>query len=234
MITFLATILIIVIALFLAYRSMRDYRQLPQAGVEHGLYLVQNPGAVNPSLFRKIGQLMTSPEVLMSLEVVVKGSDKALVIYGPKQLVAQLPEANLLEIEDYQAGLAPEKTEILELNVRQKAGDYINTANLFADLGLSEDERFGWQMVIQPTDPPQPIWQATVRIFIWSATAQRQAEIRQQITARLTEQTKFEIQSSKLSLSQLLKVYAKRSLIPEELIKFPVNDQELTQIMARL
>lgn len=92
-------ILIVAASAYLAYISMRDYYDLPEKIKNYSLFLIREPSALNVANLDKF--LAESSAPILSFERLFKGSRSALVIYGPKQVLAKFPDFKLLELEDY-------------------------------------------------------------------------------------------------------------------------------------
>lgn len=154
MILWLALFLLVVgISLLLAFRSMKDYQEVPQSQkVEYGLFLIRQPQEFNASFLDALKELMFKDKLIISAERLFKGTQAALTIFGPKSLLNQFAQKlNLLELEDYTSNLNSEETSVWELGVKgaQKFED-IQIENIFQDLpNMEPDDQFYWQVVLE-------------------------------------------------------------------------------------
>ena len=130
MLFFWLTILSIVLVLsfLLAMRSLKNSQtKIKPSSTPQSLFLIRNPDQITTELLEKLHQTQTS----LSFEKLFKGSEQALVLFGPKGLEQRLPELGLLELEDY---LIPK-----EQTFSNKDQTKVNA-----------DQAFGWQIALQP------------------------------------------------------------------------------------
>lgn len=228
--------IIIAISFVLAYKSMLDYRQKPVNNILHSIFLVQNPAIVHADFMKKLFHLVDGDKYFVAFEVLYKGSDKALVFYGPRNLQTTLSEAKLLEIEDYQGQLEFDKVDLFEVSVKGSDVEYVQQDGVFDDLGLKPEEKFFWQVVLSPetNSNADPTFQATIRALIYAENATRKAEIRKIVEDRIAERTNLTIHRSSLTLDRLFNAYQHRSLIPSELVKFPMVASQLADLIRKL
>src|ERR1044071_4017614 len=99
MIWVIAFFIIILISSVLAYRSMRDYEEFPDILSLNSLYFIGNPAGLSPEMMKKLHNFFLIRKHFFSLEKLIKGHDKARVLYGPRDLGKDFPELNLVEIE---------------------------------------------------------------------------------------------------------------------------------------
>lgn len=146
-------LLIIAISFALAYKSMRDYQEIPQKKEEnYGLYLVRKNPVAWEFLDSVRAELSSSGGVL-SLERLFKGRKTALCIFGPKNILEDfIGELRLLELEDYIAGLSFENMDIWEVGVKS-SDEFEENMDIFASLPkLYKEEQFFWQVIIGAKD----------------------------------------------------------------------------------
>lgn len=236
MFEFIIFAIIIAISFVLAYKSMLDYRQKPVNNILHTIFLVQNPAIVQADFLKKLYHLIDGSRFFVAFEVLYKGDDKALVFYGPKNLQTSLPEAKLIEIEDYQGSLEFDKVDIFEVTLKGTDPSYIQQDGVFDNLGLKPEEKFFWQVVLSPESntSADPIFQSTVRALIYAENATRKGEIRQIVEDRINQRTNLTIHKSKLTLNRLFNSYQHRSIIPAELVKFPMASMQLSDLIRKL
>lgn len=143
-------LLIVAISFVLAYRSMKDYSEIPKASkVEYGLFLIRQTENFTASALDSIGELMLEAGLIISIERLFKGTQAALTIYGPKIILDKFtPNLNLLELEDYASRLESKDISIWEVGLRDQKG-YLGGPNIFQNLSqLGQEDQFFWQVVL--------------------------------------------------------------------------------------
>lgn len=186
--------LVIAISFVLAIKSMVDYHEIPsQTGQEYGLFLIRNRQALTKELLSLIYEDLAKSGLVLSLERLFRGSESALVIYGPKIILSpHTASLDFLELEDY-TSVNVEQTSAWEVGVRN-----LNTweGNAFKNFPiLSPAEQFWWQMILM-------------------ASPKHKGEKSFQVQIRTV--TVFSNESKKKSLAQSLQNFA-----PDKLIKLP-------------
>lgn len=136
-------LLVVGISFLLAFMSMKDYHEIPQkSNLEYALFLIRQPSLINAELLQSIRETLAKKGLVISLERLFKGSESALCIFAPKEILVNYPGLNLLEIEDYSSDFNNENSIVWEV----ESG---NLNNLFGDLPeLSMNELFSCQVII--------------------------------------------------------------------------------------
>lgn len=95
--------LVIAISFVLALKSMADFQEIPEhAGAEYGLFLIRKPQVLNTQMLTFIHQNLLKEGLIISFERLIKGTQAALVVYGPKKMLFNIKDVlDLLELEDY-------------------------------------------------------------------------------------------------------------------------------------
>lgn len=95
--------LVVAISFVLALKSMADFQEIPEhAGADYGLFLIRRPQSFNSQMLSYIHQNLLKEGLIISFERLIKGSQAALVVYGPKNILINIKDAlDLLELEDY-------------------------------------------------------------------------------------------------------------------------------------
>ncbi len=94
---------IVGISFILAYSSMRDLQESPKDfNLTYGLYLIRREDGLTEALLEKVHQELTPERALISFEGLMKGTKRALTIFGPAAILrAFIVPLDLLELEDY-------------------------------------------------------------------------------------------------------------------------------------
>ena len=94
-------LIIILVSAVLAFRSMKDYEEFPESLSLNTLFYIGKPQNLTSEILTKLHETLSEHKQFFSLERLNKGKERALVIYGPRDLESLFPELNLVEIEDY-------------------------------------------------------------------------------------------------------------------------------------
>lgn len=149
-------ILSVVISYFLAYRSMKNYRERPQHfRTDSTLYLIQNPINLTESLLSQLLQSAKNNNSILSFERLFRGKRQALIVFGPSSLLADYKESlSLLELNDYTEKFTSklEGVQVWEMIGKDLKSSASTHAQLpiANNLELLEDEQFWWQIATQP------------------------------------------------------------------------------------
>lgn len=136
-------LLVIGISFLLAFRSMKDYHEIPhKSDLEYALFLIRSPTNLNPEFLQTFQQKSAKKGLIISFERLFKGSESALCVFGPKEVLRSIAGLNLLELEDYSSDFNTDNTSVWEV-------DFKAVDNPFSDLPeLGPDEKFCWQVLL--------------------------------------------------------------------------------------
>lgn len=153
MILWIALFLLIVgISFVLAYRSMRDYQEIPNnTKVEYGLYLVRQMENFNANFLDSISPLILDEGLIISLERLFKGKKAALAIFGPKKVLEKfIPNLNLLELEDYTIDCDSRDVSIWEMGAKNASLKNPDSLHILTESlsQLGEEDQFFWQVIL--------------------------------------------------------------------------------------
>lgn len=142
--------IIIAISFLLAYQSMKDFAEKPSAlGKDYSLFLIRNPQALSIKLLEELHALTLKTGHIITLERLFKGPKSAVVIFGPKSILDNYPDLNLLELEDYTN--IPE-TDIIawEVGTKDPVLFHFEPVSVFKQLPkLNESQQFWWQLTLR-------------------------------------------------------------------------------------
>lgn len=136
-------LLVIGISFLLAFRSMKEYHEIPQkSNLEYSLFLIRQPQVLTEHLLQEIVASLSKGGLVVSFERLFKGRESALCVFGPKEVLNSIAALNLLELEDYSSDFNTENTTVWEVDFRA-------VDNPFSDLPQLEDgEQFCWQVLL--------------------------------------------------------------------------------------
>lgn len=217
--------LVILVSTILAFRSMSNYRQIPPS-LTNSLYLIRSKGSLDSSLMKRLYTFALNLDSIISLEALFKGGEVAWVIYGPSALLANFPQLNLLELEDYLV------TSLIDQSfawVMSKGTASLNlNSNFLKKIELGEEQKFFWQIVCFP-QTSQNNFQVTLRAVVIDKDAPQRLGLAKQLIKQL-EQTNLK-QNRDETTAKIFADFKARSLIPTEVSRFIL---ETDQILALL
>lgn len=170
-------LLVVGISLVLAYRSMKDFQEIPQKSrAEYGLFLVRRTQNFNAEFLNSIRKQMSAADLIIGIERLFKGSQAALALFGPKNILDRYSgELNFLELEDYALNLDSKDCLVWEAGVK-KAGDTGSSGNIFKNLTrLGEEDRFFWQVVLGAEGRAE--FKTQIRAVLFSKDTKRRKEL---------------------------------------------------------
>lgn len=209
-------ILIVAISFVLALKSMADYQEIPaHAGEEYGLFLIKRPHELSGDILLSLHTELISAGLIISFERLIKGTQAALVIYGPKKILANYKYTlDLLELEEY-TDVDPSYISSWEVSVKHPDVPHFPP--------LSFDDQVWWQLSLSAKKGG--LYHPHIRLVVVSADAQRREDLKR--TLHELSPDKFVKLPKMFSDEQLLDFYKKRAfrkdtnrnMQPEEVIK---------------
>ena len=170
-------LLIVGISFVLAFRSMKDYQEIPKNfKAEYGLFLIRRPEDFNANVLNAIGQSILEEGLIISIERLFKGKKAALTIFGPKKILDRFAESlNLLELEDYANALDHKDISVWEMGIKGTQDfKFDSPNNIFKNLSeLKEEEQFFWQIMLNAGKGKEKSFQAQIRAVIYSKDPER-------------------------------------------------------------
>jgi len=165
-------LLIIGISFILALRSMKDYQEIPEkAKAEYGLFLIRQTENFDADVLNSIGKFILDKGLIISVERLFKGSEAALTIFGPKEILDKFSQSlNLLELEDYMYELDTQDIAIWELGIKSSKNlQFDNPNNIFKNLSeLGKEDQFFWQVILGARkDKEDLLFQTQIRAAIY-------------------------------------------------------------------
>lgn len=248
MIWIISFIVVVIASAFLARRSMRDYEDYPAQNLEHGVFLIKNPKGLSGDFFKKLKALLIGEELLISIEHLSKGSEKAILIFGPLHILRNFTELKLLELEDYL--LSPREPNISSNIFDQKKisiGDvytwYIQPkqslnssltikSNFLKHLELDSDQRFFWQVVISPIKNATH-YQTTIRAMVVDPNPINRVELAKKMADYIKNLTGLDKKQSQKQIPfDVFESFKQRTLIPKEVAPFEMQEDEIIRLLG--
>ncbi len=201
-------LIVVGVSFILAIRSMNDYREAPPASVSYSLFLVGNPGGLTTNVIHELHQAVIKDKFTLSFERLFKGLKRALVIFGPAEVLLPFKEAlGLTEIEDY-SNKVSEYMRAWEVGKKQKGEPAVNLSILGYIPGLLETEEFWWQIV---TKPEKDSFRSTIRAVFKTDRQERLTSLSEELSRIGKGEGLAQIPEA-YSSGQVVKFYRERSL----------------------
>lgn len=205
-------LLIILISFSLAYLSMKDFQTSPEDfSTQNGLFLIRKPERLTPKVMSFLYEATKGKGLILTLERLFKGSQSALVIYGPKSVLEGLiPTLDMIELEEYSAPIKSEsdgeiEVSAWEIGIRKK----FSKESLFLNFPkLESREQIWYQMVLQ-AQKGSTQFNAQVRVVIVSQDLKRRENL---FNALMSKSSLVKIPKPYSSI-QMLDFYKKRSYL---------------------
>lgn len=227
-------ILIILASLFMAFRSMRTYQELPAKKAEFSLFLVRNEQLFNQETLNKIYHLALHDDLTFSVERLLKGDEKALVLFIPKKFAHHLIELDLLELEEYAKDSVLSHAFVFAEVKNPKAEHSLESAqNFFNHFNLEENQQFFWQIVAQPIKNELPKFQVTIRGMIIEPDSNKRIELIKLIDQKITDSTGLIRQDKPQPAALVFESFQTRSLVPKEVSSFLINSNQFLKLIGK-
>lgn len=211
--------IVVAISFILALRSMRDFWDSPaDLKITYSLYLIRNPQGLTTEILNDLHQRSLKEGFIFSLEKLFKGEKKALVIFGPANILKTWGEVlSLLELEDY--SLKVDMNHIQAWEVGWKVGETgFNPVNESSSvqIDLNENEQFWWQVVVRPIKRDQGekkagVFQVVLRAIVISENKERTKQLRDTL-GKIGSKEGLAALPQAYSTNQIIGFYQKRAL----------------------
>lgn len=237
--------IIILISAALAFRSMKDYEEFPENLSLNTIFYVGNPQNFSEDSLKKLHRVFSRGKQFFSFERLNKGKERALVVYGPREILEMLPELNLIEIEDYLAdanaldynntGNKVSVNQTLTWLVEPKANNKkpLHVGSEIKNLGLSEDQKFFIQVVCSPEDNEvAENFQSTLRLMAVDEDPIKKITLAKNLKQAWELATGLNIHEDNFPEQKKFESFKQRSLIPKEVTQLPLRGQDIFTLLS--
>lgn len=235
---------IILTSAVLAFRSMRDYEEFPENLNLNSVFFLGNPNAFTVETLKKLHGLLLGRKQFFSIERLIKGREKALVLFGPKELPGFLPELNLVELEDYLADPgyihtdSEKKVNVNEtitwlIEPKNNVKRLLHIGSELKDLELAEGQRLFVQVVGEPQGNKEgEYFQSTLRIMVYEKDSMERINLAKRVVGVFTDATGLNKHEDGFPEAKKFESFKKRALIPKEVVEFKLTAQEIFDIVV--
>ncbi len=235
--------IIILISSVLAYRSMRDYEEFPDSDDLSSLFYIAAPQNLTEATLKKLHDLNLDNKRFFSLEKLIKGREKAWVVFGSRGLAANFPELNLIELEDYLINTADlaQSSEGKSVNINQalswlvspkKIPDkFLQVTEELENLVVEDNQKVFIQIILMPLEKPGGSFQTTMRIMVADSDSIKRVELAKRTERAFTSATGLNKLEDTFSEGKRFDSFKLRTLIPKEVAEFYLTPEEVLRII---
>lgn len=222
---------------------MRDYEEFPDTLGLNSLYFIGNPQSLTAEVVKKLHTFFLSQKQFFSLEKLIKGKEKARILYGPRDLSKDFPELNLVEIEDYleseneydaesekKVNVNESLSWLIEPKNNSKKGLVVNDE--LKNLTVGEEQKVFIQSVLMPVSNPELVFQSTLRVMVVDANPIKRVELAKKINKLIGTATGLNKHEDDYPETKKYESYKLRSIIPKEVTEFPLSGDEIISLVA--
>lgn len=224
---------------------MRDYEEFPEASDLNSLFYIGAPQNLTEESLKVLHNLNLANKKFFSLEKLIKGKEKALVIYGSRDLVTALPGLNLVELEDYASdasGILSDRDQQKMVNMNQVLSWLVAPKNnpqkalLVTDelkgLIVEEDQKVFLQIVLMPIGKSgENNFQSTIRVMVADNDPIKRIELAKRTERTINASTGLNKYEDNFPEGKRFDSYKLRTLIPKEVSEFYLSSAEVMSLL---
>ncbi len=234
MIWIISIVVIIAISLYLAFRSMKDYQEVPISNITYSLYLIRNKQQFNLPIVNNLYKETEKLNAHFSFEVITKGEEQVHLLWMPIVLKNNFATLDLIELEDYLSlsgvdssiafvGYLKDKKNPLGLN---------NLAESVKGLNLTPEQRISLQMVCLPLEKNSFHFQVTLRVIIVDRDPNSRIELSKKLQDIFHSSGKLVLDRKEETTAKIFNDYLKRSYVPPQVQAFTLTAEEIMSLLS--
>lgn len=210
---------------------MKDYEEFPESLSLNAIFFVGNPQNFTEESLKKLREFFANRKQFFSLERLNKGKERALVIFGPRDIVEILPELNLVEIEDYLADANQTLTWLVEPKVNDKKP--LHVSREIKDLEFGESQKFFIQIVCTPEDERGPeSFQSTIRVMVVDEDSIKKIVLAKELKQLWVVATGLNLRENNFPEQKKFESFKQRSLVPREVTPFIMSGHDIFALIS--
>lgn len=231
---------IILISSVLAYRSMKDYEEIPDSMSLNALFYVSSPQYLNESLSTLHRNFLN--QKFFSIERLIKGDEKAIVLFAERSMKQDFPKLGLVEIEDYLADqgkdINPDQSKITDVNStiswllepKSDPKKALEVKDEFRNLSLENDQKVFFQMVLMPMG--DNLFQSTLRVMVTDPDPASRVQLAKDVNRLISESIGLTKHEDNYPESKKFESFRQRTLVPKEVSEFYLSHQEVIDLLT--
>lgn len=234
MIWVISIIIIIAISLYLAYRSMKDYQEVPISNITYSLYLLRNKQQLTLPVLNNLYKEAKELNAHFSFEVITKGEEQAYLLWMPIVLKNNFSILNLVELEDYLSTFGVDSTIAFVGYLVDKKNPLIiyNLAESIKTLNLVPEQRICVQIVCLPLEKSSYHFQVTLRVIIFDKDPNSRIELSKKVQDIFKSTGKLVLDRKDETTAKIFKDYLNRSYVPPQVKSFTLTSEEIISLLS--
>lgn len=238
--------IIILVSAVLAFRSMKDYEEFPENLTPNAVFFLGNPQTFTIETLNKLHSLLLGNKHFFSLERLIKGKERALVIFGPRELPGLFPELNLVELEDYLGELNP---EIIPADLEKKVDAnqsitwliepknnvkrVMHIGPQLKELNIAPQQKVFVQIVGEPVnDKDEVYFQSTLRVMVADNDPIERVNLAKIVNLAFQDATGLNKRADSFPEAKKFESFKQRAHIPKEVADFKLTSREVFDILV--
>lgn len=225
---------------------MRDYEEFPDTLSLNSIFYIAASQNLTAEVLKKLHDWNLAQKQFFSLEKLIKGKEKAWVIFGDRNLPKHFPELNLVELEDYitdSISLLSEAEREKRVDVNQTLSWLIEPKNNskkplhvsddLKNLEVESNQRVFLQAVLMPVEKNnEAVFQGTLRVMVSDADPIKKVELAKKINLTLSSATGLNKHEDAFPESKKFESFKLRTLIPKEVSEFYLTNNEVLELLS--
>lgn len=224
---------------------MRDYEEFPDSVSLNALFYIGNPSNINEETLKRIHFRFTQEKHFFSLERLVKGSEKAVVLFGERQMREQFPELSLVEIEDYVgevnllSGDGNDKTVDVNQSIswllepKSDPKKLLSIGDEFRELKVENNQKVFMQVILMPSEKSgETVFQTTIRVMVADPDPINRVALAKNVNDIILRNVGLKKHDDNFPEGKKFESFKQRSFIPKEVSEFTLTTQEVLDILS--
>lgn len=234
MIWIISIVVIVAVSLYLAFRSMRDYKEVSVSNLSYSLYIIRNRNQLTLPVLNNLYRQVKDLNAHFSFEIISKGEEQAYLLWMPIVLKNNLSILDLMELEDYLSpsfinssiafvGLLLDKKKPLVLN---------NLGGSIRALNLTPEQKISLQIVCFPIEKSSYHFQVTFRVIVVDMDPNSKVELSKRVQDIFGSSGKLILGRKDETTAKIFNDYLDRSFIPPQVQSFTLTTEEILTLLS--
>lgn len=231
MVWLIVSLLVIVASGVLAvWRYIQTSTNLTHIQAPPAIYIVKNRQILTPELISSLVSTLAANNLSLAFEILKRNQDQVLIMVIPRWILAQHPEIQTIEIEDYLPPVEPVIQDVMCLQFADPKNKLLSAdmiSQLFNQLSLSNNEGIFIQLIARPYNFRASDLDANVRVVITAANRGRSQQLVQQFIDLLSRSTNLVQNPKEQNSAEILENYRARQYVRHESIRCALTPTDI-------
>jgi hypothetical protein len=219
--------IVILVSFVLAWKSMKDFQEIPSDNLTYGLFLIRRKESIDIDFLLRLHQRIASLKSHFSLERLFHGLEEAAVIYLPTVLVEEFPNLQLLELENY---LPNKDLTTSWVTAAKSQSDFNVKEGFLKNLNLEPNQQFFSQIVADASSDGN--FQVTMRNMVVEPDPVKKIDLAKRIEQNIFENSGLTRAEASKSPGLIYEDFLKRGLIPKQVHQFSLSPENVSQLLS--